>query len=261
MTSSKAKTSAKRSTKSSEYDIVREVDGMRVAIRRTVIDERTSTIVMPAADLPMLDHNQVQVLNMADPGPGELPPEETFPPCAPQEPGESDAKYAEEVAAWEQRKAVWESQKSPPVRYKKVTLRHPVFHVTKVTIDQKEVKVFHTLRGPVVGIVLAEQAGWAQLRWPAFLDSQRQEDKVLYLPVAFANYLFTVHKPCFGESVPEALIVDGYLGFIAQLRGGDYTWRGKAALHHLDVDMLQEVGVVTQDMSLANRLKAFTTVE
>lgn len=261
MTSSKVKTSGKRSTKSSAYDIVREVEGMRVAIRRTIIDERVSTVTMPAEEVPSLDHSQAHVMRIEDPAPGDIPPEEAFPARPPQGANEPDDVYAETVAAWELRKATWESQKRPPIRYKKVTLQHPVFHVTKVTVDNKEVKIFHTLRGPVVGIVLREQAGWAQLKWPAFLDSQRHADKVLYLPVAFANYQFTVHKPCFGESVPEALIVDGYLGFILQLRGGDYTWRGKNALHHIDVDMWHEAGVVVQDMSLTNRLKTFASVE
>lgn len=127
----------------------------------------------------------------------------------------------------------------------RVTFWEPVTHTLDVKLDGRPLRIFHTLRGPIIGQVLTEDSLKVTLFSPAMIDPNIQIDRIHYLPIAFAGRIFTLYKSTsIGESVPEEAEASGYPMFIKRNADGDYKFRMRAAYHHIEGGF-PDAGVVT----------------
>lgn len=127
---------------------------------------------------------------------------------------------------------------------KKVNFWEPVLQNVKVVMDGNELRIFHTLRGPVMGKIQRETATDVVLYSPCYIEPNIQAGKVHFLPVAFAGFLFRLFKThCIGESVPDTEIVQAYPRFIKLNEEGEYKLRTKGAYHHIEADIDPEARV------------------
>ena len=123
----------------------------------------------------------------------------------------------------------------------------PVRVNLQVLMDGQEVKIFHTLRGPVMGIVKNEDLHRAFLYSPCFIDPNIERGRIHYLPIAFAGFEFTLYKGGMGESTPQEAELEGYPHFVERNRQGDYTFRMKAAYHHIEADYPEDAKLISAD--------------
>lgn len=174
------------------------------------------------------------------------PPE--FPKAKPDgaEYKEGDDAFTAAVLRWEADKAEWETLHPIDDKVKQVSLWAPVFQITKATFDGFEVKIFHTLRGPVMGIVTSEDSQKAFLHSPCFIDPNIERGRVHYLPLAFAGFEFMISRTnCVGESIPQLAELMGYPEFVEANRRGFYQFRMRAAYHHIEADLPEEAPVLS----------------
>lgn len=162
--------------------------------------KKSISILVPEDQVAMI--KKEDIIGVADPEEKELPPKEEY-PKAPERGDDEDAEaFAAKMKSWEDGKAAWEKEQAEKPPLKKVAMWMPIYHVTQAKVDGYLLKVFHTVRGPIVGMVLSETSNEVTLYSPAYIDPNIQAGRVHYLPVAFAGYTLTLHKPCFGESTP-----------------------------------------------------------
>lgn len=174
-----------------------------------------------------------------------LPPPFTEPPPTPTDNSEISAKRQHE---WEVAKAEYERKVETEPPKKKVNLWLPVNHTHKVTMDDREIKIFHTLRGPLMGTVLWEDMYKVGLYSPCFIDPNIERGRVHYLPIAFAGYHFTVYRAtCMGEAVPQEAEVYGYPMFVERNRAGDYRFVQRAAYHHIEADVPGDAKLISAE--------------
>lgn len=128
-----------------------------------------------------------------------------------------------------------------------LNLMVPVKVNLQVLMDGQDVKIFHTLRGPVMGLVKSEGVHRAFLYSPCFIDPNIERGRIHYLPIAFAGFEFTLYKGGMGESVPQEAEIEGYPFFVERNRKGDYTFRMKAAYHHIDADYPEDSKLISAD--------------
>lgn len=177
--------------------------------------------------------------------------------------GGDETAFKEAHDAWEKSKAKWETtqatlkEKHDEFRKdrKKVNVWVNVLFTTKAKMDGKALKIYHTLRGPLMCQVLSEDSVKALVYSPCFLDPNIEKGRVHYLPLAFAGRYFTVYRStCLGESVPQESEVVGYPHFVENNRKGDYKFRMRAAYHHVDADVPEGSQVVSADLSVREPL-------
>lgn len=125
----------------------------------------------------------------------------------------------------------------------------PIKVVHHATFDGYPLRVFHTLRGPILGAVLHEDSHCAQLYSPCLIDPNIERGRVHYFPLAFAGYALTLYKTGIGESVPQEAEIQGYPSFVERNRLGDYAFRLKAAYHHIEADYPDDAQLISVDAS------------
>ena len=128
-----------------------------------------------------------------------------------------------------------------------VNLWVPVKVTLEARMDGQVVKIFHTLRGPVMGLVKSEDMNRAFLYSPCFIDPNIERGRIHYLPIAFAGFEFTLYKGGMGESTPQESEIEGYPHFVSRNRAGDYTFRMKAAYHHIEADYPEDAKLISAD--------------
>lgn len=226
---------------------------MRVQLRRALLSMKNESLLVRENEVEKFD--KTSVIAITDPTPEQLPPLDEYPAA----PTWSDDQTVESRAAalddWAARKAAWEEAQAALPPYKIVTVWVPVYHVLAATIDGYPVKVMHTLRGPMIGLVTSETSNSVTLYSPAYIDPNLQSGRVHYLPVAFAGYKLNVHKPCFGDSVPEQAVCLGYPAFIKHNQKGDYVMRSKGAYHHIDADVPVDAPAISADVGIRSQLE------
>jgi len=161
-------------------------------------------------------------------------------------------KEEENAALWKQYREAkdrFEKAHANAVPMLKVNLWVPVTVVKSVKMDGHAVRIFHTPRGPIMGMVTSEDSTRMWLYSPCFLDCNVQRGRVHYLPIAFAGYEFVLYKTGIGESVPQEAEIEGYPHFVERNRAGDYTFRMKAAYHHIDADYPEDSKLISADMA------------
>jgi len=251
-TSSRGTKSAKKSTPNSEYDFVDIIEGLKVEMKRALLSKRSETFLTTEENITKI--KKENLISVGDPAEGEVPKEE-FPAAPVKGEDEEDGAYAEKMKTWEEGKAKWDEAQAAKPPLKKVCVWAPVYHVTEAKIDGMLLKVFHTVRGPMLGLVVSETSNEVTLYSPAYIDPNIQKDQVHFLPVAFAGYTITLHKPCFGQSNPDQPLVFGYPKFIKANQQGDYILRHQGAYHHIEADFAEYVKPVVKDVGMRELLR------
>ena len=251
-TSSKGMKSAKKSTPNSEYDFEEVVEGVTVTMKRALLSKRSETFLTPDENVAKI--KKENLISVSDPEEGEIPKQEY--PAAPVRGDDEEAEaFAAKLKTWEEGKAKWEEEQANKPPLKKVSVWAPVYHVTEARVDGMRLRVIHTVRGPMVGLVVSETSNEITLYSPAYIDPNIRQGQIHYLPVAFAGYSLTLHKPCFGESDPDQPVVLGYPRFLKANQAGDYVLRQRGASHHIEADFAEYVKPVVQDVGMRDLLR------
>ena len=251
-TSSRGTKSAKKSTPNSEYSFEDTIEGLKVEMKRALLSKRSETFLTTEENVAKI--KKENIISIGDPAEGEVPKEEY--PAAPVRGEDEEAEaFAEKTKAWEENKAKWEEVQAAKPPLKRVCAWAPVYHVTEAKVDGMLLKVFHTVRGPMMGLVVSETSNEVTLYSPAYIDPNIQKGQVHFLPVAFAGYSITLHKPCFGQSDPDEPLVYGYPKFIKANQQGDYVLRHQGAYHHIETDFAEYVKPVVKDVGMRELLR------
>jgi hypothetical protein len=245
--------SAKRSTPNSEYDYVGEAEGLKIEMKRALLAKRSEVFLTPEANIAQVKPENI--ISVTDPTPDELPDLPKYPAAPLRADDDTDETFATKLKTWEEGNARWEAELAARPPLKKLNVWAPVYHVIEARIDGMLLKVFHTMRGPMVGLVVSETSHDVTLYSPAYLDPNIQKQQVHFLPVAFAGYKITLHKPCFGESSPDMPIVFGFPRFMRANQQGDYILRTKGAYHHIEADFASYVHPVVKDVGMRELLR------
>jgi hypothetical protein len=212
------------------------------------------TVLVPEDQIDSL--KKEDVINVSDPTAEELPPPEEYPAAPARGEDEDDEAFAAKTKSWEEGKAAWEEAQAKKPLLKKVNMWMPIYHVTSAKIDGMPLKVFHTVRGPIVGLVQGETSNDVMLYSPAFIDPNVQSGRVHFFPIAFAGYQYKLYKAgCLGESDPDQPICLGYPEFIKQNQQGDYVFRSKSAYHVIDADIDVDAETVSVDAGVRAHLE------
>ena len=250
-----------------------EAEGHKVALTLEVTGKRSEMMTLPdekVAKIPKDDIINVEpvpygskefdVKRPAPELPEGMPEEEAAKAVEAWEAEEDNAKL---VAEWIKAKAAFdEDQAKKKVEfeektkdYKKVNAWMPVTFVAEAKMDGYPLKIFHTLRGPLLAMVMHEDSVKATVFSPCFLDPNISRGRVHYLPVAFAGRYFTVYRAvCVGESVPQTAEVSGYPEFVELNRKGEYKFRSRSAYHHIDADLPEGAPVKSVDLGVREPL-------
>ncbi len=223
---------------------VREYEscGFRITLRQQEISKRSATFDIAEEELGKIPTENIISQTPKPPAVFEL--EE--PSCV-VEAGQEEAN----TEAWKKYRAEKERFDAAHAGDKpmvSVTAWIPVRVNLQVLMDGQEVKIFHTLRGPVMGLVKNEDLHRAYLYSPCFIDPNIERGRVHYLPLAFAGFEFTLYKGGIGESIPQEAEIEGYPHFVERNRAGDYTFRMKAAYHHIEADYPEDAKLISADI-------------
>jgi hypothetical protein len=242
----------KRSTPNSEFDFDEVIEGLRVQMKRSELAKRSETFLTPEPNVSQIKPELI--ISVTDPEPNEVPKKE-YPAAPVQGDDEADDIYNKKYDTWFKGKEAWEAEQEAKEPLKKVAVWAPVYHVVQALVDGKHLKVFHTPRGPVAGLVEHEDSNKVTLYSPALIDPNLQAGKVHYLPVAFAGYRFTIYRSsCVGESVPDQPVVLGYPKYVKANQNGDYIIRTRGAYHHIEADFATYVHPVVKDVGMRDLL-------
>jgi hypothetical protein len=217
-----------------------EIAGHKLTLTKLLIGKRGEVLILSNADLA-----KVPPANLIKSEP--VPP----PPFPQAELGEfKEGTPQEEIdaakKAWAEAKDAWEKVHPVDENVKRVELWAPVFQLVQATMDGYPLKIFHTLRGPVLGMVTSEDTVKAFLHSPCFIDPNIERGRVHYLPLAFAGFEFILYKATsIGESVPQLAELSGYPEFVEANRRGLYQFRMRAAYHHIEADIPDDAPVLS----------------
>jgi hypothetical protein len=248
--------SAKKSTKNFETDVrIEVVNGMQVCLTRTPISKRLTSFILRENEIARIKPDAIQ-------GVRELTPEEheAHDPKHPDKPPVSDDApddvKTEVQKQWDESKVRFEKEQAELGPLKHVSAFIPIYDVTKVEVDDKSLRVFHTVRGPILGMVLKQTQGAIELYSPCFIDPNVKVGRIHYIPIAFAGYRYTLYQhTCLGESTPDESIALGYPNFVAINRSGDYQYRGKGAYHDIEADIIDDSKTVQSESPVRDALK------
>ena len=219
---------------------------MRVELKRALLHKKSQSILVREDQIEG-NIRKEDIIAVKEPREQDLPKPEEYPKAPERGDDEDDEAFAAKIKSWEEGKAAWQKKQDALAPYKQVDMWVPIYHVTSAKIDGLICRVYHTVRGPMVGLVMSEDSHRVTLYSPAFIDPNIQAGRVHFMPIAFAGYQITLHKPCFGEGPPEQPICLGYPEFIKQNQRGDYVMRSKGAYHHIDADIDMDACTVSVD--------------
>lgn len=224
---------------------------MYVELERALLHRKSITVLVPENQLELIKKEDIIVVE--DPRPGDIP-EQKFPSAPVSGDDVSVEAHRAKLKAWEEQRVAWEKAQAEKPPLKRVAMWQPIYHVTQAKVDGHTLKVVHTVRGPIVGMVIGEDTQRVTLYSPAYLDPNIQPGKTHFLPVAFAGYQLTLHKPCFGDSVPDQPICLAYPTYVKRNQQGDYIMRGKGAYHHVEADIDQDSPAVSVEPGVRAKL-------
>lgn len=218
-----------------------EVQGHKITLTYLTIGQRSANIQVAETEIEKIPKDNIISQEPVPPAKFEEPEPSTI-----VEPG----KEAENAEAWKKHREAKDRFEKAHAEDKPmiaVNLWVPVTVIRKVEMDGHALRIFHTVRGPIMGAVLSEDSTRVWLYSPCFIDPNIERGRVHFLPIAFAGYEFCLYKSGIGESVPQEAETEGYPHFVARNRSGDYTFRLKAAYHHIDADYPEDSRLVSID--------------
>lgn len=208
--------------------------------KRQEIATRVTSFILRENEVARLKPDAVQLVR--DLSEDELKKHTPVYPAKPPISIDASDEIREQVnKQWNAGKAKFDEEQAalPPFKY--VTANMPIYDVLEAKIDNMQVRIFHTLRGPIIGMILEHTEWKTTLYSPCFLDPNVTEGKVNCLPIAFAGYRYTLyHRNCMGESLPDEAILLGYPNFIVRNRVGDYKYRSRGAYTDILADMAED---------------------
>lgn len=219
-------------------------------VKRRVLGKRSENLILSQEDVAKIPEKDLINVEELVPKPYPVPE-----PSAVATPDQPDRDIAKDLAEWKAKKEEWEKLNAIPPHlkdHKRVNCWVPVTRVAYATMDGMELKIYHTVRGPIMGAVQgSEDLHRAFLYSPCYIDPNIERGRIHFLPVAFAGFEFTLYKQnCIGESTPQEAEVFGYPSFVERNRKGDYQFRMKAAYHHIDADLPDAAKVVSADLDV-----------
>jgi len=238
---------SKKSPLNEAETVEAEVGGHKLELIRFVIGKRGETRIMSNDDLAKVPAEAIIKVEAVPPPPFQKPEPLVPPPLSEGvEPTTEYTAAVEAHAQWETDKAEWETLHPVDDNFKQVSVWMGVYQIAKAMLDGQEMKVFHTVRGPILGLVTSEDLHRAYLHSPCFIDPNIERGRVHYLPIAFAGFEFILYKMnCIGESVPQLSELMGYPAFIDANRRGFYQFRMRAAYHHIEADLPEDAPVLS----------------
>lgn len=214
--------------------------GYNIVLRQLEIAQRTATFDVSSEERSKIPEQYIITEEQKPPAQFEMQEPSTI-----VEPG----KEEENETAWQkyrEAKERFEAMHADDAPMLKVTALIPVRINTQVLMDGRDVKIFHTLRGPIMGMVINEDLNRAYLHSPCFIDPNIERGRIHYLPIAFAGFEFVLCKTnILGESVPQEAEIEGYPYFVKRNQEGDYIFRMKAAYHHIDADLPSDAKLIS----------------
>jgi hypothetical protein len=219
-------------------------------VQLRVLGKRSDTLTLSPEELKKIPEKDI--ISVSDLEPKPYPVEE---PSGVVDPNQPNRDIAKELAEWKAKKEEWEKLNAIPPHlqgHKKVNCWVAVTKVAKATMDGMELKIFHSVRGPIMGAIQgSEDLHRAFLYSPAYIDPNIERGRIHFLPIAFAGFEFTLYKDhCIGESIPQEAEILGYPPFVERNRKGDYQFRLKAAYHHIEADLPDAAKVVSADLDV-----------
>lgn len=210
-----------------------ELEGHRLEITYALLGKRSETTKIPESMLSKIPTSEIiNVTNV---------PRAVFDKELAEDATEEDVKkFNEEKERFEAIHADDEQQVE-------VNLWIPVRKIKDVLMDGNRVRIFHTVRGPIMGVVLSEDTNNVYLYSPCILDPNVERGRIHYFPIAFAGFTLKLCKTYIGESVPQEAELRGYPTFVERNKKGDYSFRMKAAYNHFDADYPDDAKLVSAD--------------
>jgi hypothetical protein len=220
------------------------VDGHKIVMKMEILGKRSQTLHIHEDKLGDIPKENIISVEDLTPTP--------FPKAEPSSIALAGHE-AEHEAAWQSYRAEkeeWEKHNAVPEGIKRVNAWVPVTKVHKAEMDGFELKIFHTLRGPIMAAVQSEDMNRAFVYSPCMIDPNISRGRIHFLPIAFAGYRFTIYKTSgIGESVPQEAEVRGYPSFVNNNQKGDYAFRMKASYHHIEADLSDDSKVVSVELA------------
>jgi len=210
------------------------------------ISKRSETVQMTVDEFEKLNEQAKDaIITVSDVIP---PPFEAAPP-----PTEDEVASTRRQKEWEAAKNAYDREIESKPKQKTVCFWLPVRITHRAELDGREVKIYHTLKGPVMGVVLHEDMDRAVLYSPCLLAPDTQKGRVHYVPIAFAGFEMSLSRrgACFGESIPQEAELMGYPKFIEMNKRGDYRLVMRAAYHHINANLPEDGGLVSADLDMA----------
>ena len=252
-TSLRGQKSAKKSMPNSAYDFVEEIEGFKVEMKRSELARRSTTILTTEENISKV--KKEHIISVTEPLEEDLPAKEEYPAAPLRADDDTDETYTEKMTAWGVAKDKWDEEQAAKPPLKKLCVWAPIYRIVEARVDGMLLKVFHTLRGPMLGLVVSETSSSVTLYSPAYIDPNIQKGMVHFLPVAFAGYQITLHKPCTGESSPDQPVVLGYPKFLKANQAGDFVMRTRGAYHHIEADFAEYAHPVVKDVGMRELLQ------
>lgn len=206
-----------------------------------ILGQRSAEAEIPAADIGKIPEHSIISKSDVPPAVFDAPEPPTV-----VTPGEEE-KNAEEWRRYREAKERFTLAHADDKPMLKVNLWVPVKMVQDAKMDGMRLRIFHTPRGPVMGAVKSEDSARAWLYSPCFIDPNIERGRVHFLPIAFAGFDMVLYKTGIGESTPQEAEIEGYPHFVNRNKAGDYTFRMKAAYHHIEADFPPDSKLISAD--------------
>jgi hypothetical protein len=271
-----SKKKSKRTTKSEPSSRISheyEAHGHKISLTLEVTGKRSETMTLPDEKVAQIRKEDIISVTSVPFGEKEFDVKRPAPDVTE---GGSEEENAAAVAAWEAVEenakliAEWDKAKlefdadqaekkvafEEKVKgYKRVTAWMPVTFVSEAKMDGHQLRIFHTLRGPLLAMVVHDDSMKASVYSPCLLDPNISKGRVHYLPIAFAGRYYTVYRQvCVGESIPQTAEISGYPEFVEHNRKGEYKFRSRSAYHHIDADLPEGAPVASADLTVREPL-------
>ena len=251
-----------------------EASGHKVSLTLEVTGKRSETMTLPDEKVAQLAKEDIitvgpvpfgeKAFDVKRPDPGfesEGLTEEALATAVAD--WEADEENAKLIAAWEAAKLEFDAKQEEGRKifaekvkgYKRVTAWMPVTFVSEAKMDGMQLRIFHTLRGPLLAMVVHDDSMKASVYSPCFLDPNIERGRVHYMPIAFAGRYYTVYRQvCVGESIPQMAEIGGYPDFVEHNRKGEYKFRSRSAYHHIEADLPEGAPVASADLTVREPL-------
>lgn len=219
-----------------------DVAGHHLVLKQMTISQRSTMCDIAADELERIPSSAIISQTPKEPEKFDM----VEPSNEIQEDGDKEQERSEEWRKYREAKERFDIKHAEDKPMVTANLWVPVRITCSASLDGHALKVFHTTRGPIMGMVTGEDRERAWIHSPCWLDPNLERGRIHYFPLAFGGFEVIIYKMhAFGESVPQEAEARGYPAFVEQNKKGDYAFRMKAAYHHIDADIPEDTTLVS----------------